>query len=290
MLSFHERYRPLTSRPYLSSDTYAEYQACEALRPYIVCYWSTREAETIEQVGRSEIIRVPDISTEEKGVLVVPDTCMDIIVRVNHTKQMITSILSGMQDAPFISAQIGGGDYITCFAVRFHFWAAHLFLQINFRDISNQSIALGAISREWEKLFEPFLYITELKDRLEHVENFLLSRIEQIEINNNLFNAVKKMLAVPGRAGVNEICADSCISQRQMERLALQHVGLPLKRICNLVRYQNVWHDVVSSNTFNIQDAVFRYGYTDQAHLLKEFKRFHGVTLTQGRRIAELNR
>lgn len=115
-------------------------------------------------------------------------------------------------------------------------------------------------------LFEPFLYLTDLKERIDHVETFLLKKVVNIEINDNLFNTIEQMLAAPGRTAVKEICAYSCVSQRQMERLVLQHVGLPLKRIFNLVRYQNVWHDMVSSNAFDIQDAVYRYGYTDQAH------------------------
>ena len=35
-----------------------------------------------------------------------------------------------------------------------------------------------------------------------------------------------------------------------------------------------------------VLDAVERFGYTDQSHLLREFKRFHGIPLTQARRIA----
>lgn len=51
-----------------------------------------------------------------------------------------------------------------------------------------------------------------------------------------------------------------------------------LKPLSSLFRYQHVWRDAVYSKNFCVQDAVFRYGYTDQAHLLKEFKKFHSVT------------
>lgn len=277
MLSFHEIYHPLTSRPYLSDYRYIEYQACEALRPYIACYWVT---------GEPKITRL----RESSEVLVVPDTCMDIIIRINHTRQTITSVLCGIQDAPFVSVQNEGEDIVSCFAIRFHFWAAHLFLNLNFKDTSNQSIELGAINREWDMLFEPFLYLTDQKERIEHVETFLLKKIYHSKVNENLFNSIEKMLATPGGTTVKDVCAHSCVGQRQMERLFLQYVGLPLKRIVSLVRYQNVWHDLAMSGILDIQDAVYRYGYTDQAHLLKEFKRFHGVTLTEARTIAEMNR
>lgn len=50
-----------------------------------------------------------------------------------------------------------------------------------------------------------------------------------------------------------------------------------MKRTASLVRYQNVWREIVGQKEFRIQDAVYRYGYSDQSHLLNEFRRFHGV-------------
>lgn len=38
-----------------------------------------------------------------------------------------------------------------------------------------------------------------------------------------------------------------------------------------------------------VQDAVFAYGYFDQAHLLHDFKKFHGMSLGAARRTAALS-
>ena len=89
---------------------------------------------------------------------------------------------------------------------------------------------------------------------------------------------------------MKDICEYSCVSQRQMERIFLKEAGLPIKRIAGMVRYQNVWREMAFREAFDIQDAVYRYGYTDQAHLLKEFRRYHGMAPEEARRIARLNR
>ena len=34
------------------------------------------------------------------------------------------------------------------------------------------------------------------------------------------------------------------------------------------------------------QDAVLKYGFTDEAHLLREFKRYHGMGLRKARALA----
>ena len=46
------------------------------------------------------------------------------------------------------------------------------------------------------------------------------------------------------------------------------------------MRYQLLWCDALRPG-FDIQDAVFRYGFTDQSHLLHDFKKFHTMTLPQ---------
>ena len=128
------------------------------------------------------------------------------------------------------------------------------------------------------------------EERIDLVEQFLMEQIEGPDLNAALFNSIQQLLHAPGGTSIREICTYSSISQRQMERLFLKDIGLSPKRLYCLVRYQKVWHDIVWSGNFNIQDEVQRYGYSDQAHLLKEFKRFHGVSPTQALMIAKDSR
>lgn len=275
MLDFHEKYHPITSRPFLSGELYTEYQPCGLLRPYLCCYWSADRC-----TGRGA----------NREVLVIPDTCMDIIIYINHTKQTISGNLSSIQNEPFISVSREAADRVSVFAVRFYFWAAHLFLNLDFKDIRNQSLELTNLGSEWNGLFKPFFYFRSMEEKINWVERFLLKKLEDVNQNSNLFLSFQQIVSGNGGRTVRDICECSTISQRQMERQFLQTVGLPMKRIANLVRYQNVWKDMVMSKQFDIQDAVYRYGYTDQSHLLKEFKRFHGITPEEAKRIAYENR
>lgn len=271
MLNFHNIYHPLTSRPFLSDENYTEYRPTPLLCPYISCYWTVNEVS--EPAG-------------ERQVLIIPDTCMDIIVWMNHTRQEIRGYLCGIQDEPEISRQRSCDDELSCFAIRFHFWSAHLFLDLNFSEFVNKTVELSDLGREWEQLFRPFLYLRTMEERIACVEEFLLGRLNSIEENSNLFNSIHRILHTAGSAGVKEICEFSCVSQRQMERLFRTRVGVTPKRSASLVRYQNVWREIAISPKFHVLDAVYRYGYTDQAHLLREFKRFHGVTPDEARQIA----
>lgn len=275
MLELNTIYRPLTARPFLSGQTYMEYEPCLPLRPYIACYWTQNQGGWEERTEK---------------ILVIPDTCMDIIVRVNHSRGEITGGLCAIQDQPVLAAGGSSGEDVTSFAIRFYFWAAHLFLRLDFKDTKNQVLSLKVLGKEWEALFRSFLYQTDIKERIGRTEAFLLKKLDEAAESSHLLNAVSRILLTSGRASAEDICRYSCVSQRQLERLFLKQVGLPMKRLTSLVRYQNVWRDMALSGRFDVQDAVYRYGYTDQAHLLKEFKRFHGISPKEAREIAEQNR
>ena len=101
MLTFNNIYRPLTARPFLADDTYREYSPCVSLAPYVACYWT--EGDYIPMDRRQNGSHNYEGNSRE--VLVIPDTCMDIIVNVNHTSQKISGYLCGIQDKPFLAQQ-----------------------------------------------------------------------------------------------------------------------------------------------------------------------------------------
>lgn len=275
MLTFNTQFLPLTSRPFLTGPSYAEYRPCEALRPYISCFW-----EVGENAGAPH-------------VLVIPDLCFDIIFEIDRPRQKMAIRFCGLMDEPmFVGDGVGKpmqertAARWESFAVRFHFWAIRLFLDMNLRDIYNRVIALDTVWPGCMGEFEAFFYLESTGQRIAWMEEYLMRRLDYGRYNPNFFNSVEHILKSAGRSSVREICAESCVSQRQMERLFLREMGMSIKRASSLVRYQNVWRYVVNHEQFDVQEAVYRYGYADQSHLLNEFKRFHGVTPEQAKRIA----
>jgi AraC-like DNA-binding protein len=124
-----------------------------------------------------------------------------------------------------------------------------------------------------------------IEERIPIAEKFLLSKLDLNKKNNNVLNATYSILNSKGAKPIKEVCAYTALSQRQLERLFLEHIGISIKKVSSLVRYQNVWQEVAYSEVFDIQDSVEKYRYADQSHLLKEFKKYHGVTPIQAKKI-----
>lgn len=276
---FAAKYHPLTSRPFLNGDTYAEYAPCRQLFPYIACFWESdnRNGEHADQ-----------------DVLVIPDTCADIIIELNHTTGAINSCFCGIADSPVLIKQKPSDQAVTTFAVRFHFWAVRLFLDIDVRELYNQVIDLEWIEPKAVREFETLLPMASTTERIGWMETFLLKRLMEPtakdRCNANVYNSIDKILDASGNISIKKVCEYTSVCQRQMERLFLQNIGISIKRTADLVRYQNVWQDIVKQDRFQVQDAVRRYGYADQPHLLNEFRRFHGMTPQQAKLHALLNR
>lgn len=79
-------YRPLIARPFDHSAVFSEIPPCEALRPYVRCFWGG-EAASAAAVARGE----PD--------WIIPDGCADVIFRVNETRGTVHAGFAGISDA-----------------------------------------------------------------------------------------------------------------------------------------------------------------------------------------------
>lgn len=269
--NFITQYHPLTARPFRRNKTYEEHIPCKPLRPYVACFWSS---EGIEKGGNDGLIRV------------IPDTCMDIIIEINYTKQIIKSCLCGIQDYTVMMEQEKEKEETIRFAVRFPFWAVRRFLTLDMSALYNQVLDLELLIPGCNSKFEELFYCHSLAERIAWMESYLLGIFNPEGYNPNLYNSIAYLLRSGGRAPVRDICGYSAVSQRHLERLFKQEIGISIKRTASLVRYQHVWREVIQQNTFHIQDAVCRYGYADQSHLLGEFKRFHGLYPIQAKQEA----
>lgn len=275
---FEQIYKPLTATPFFGDDSYREYEPCEALRPYIRCFWGSRH---------------PYAAGERTGVgeIVTPDTCMDIIFDVNFTENRIDSGFCGVNDRSFCAG--GKGENcceISTFAIRFYAWSAILFSEESMKNVRNGFFEAGEYFSYMKREIQPFLFdITSMEERIPRVEALLLKHINPKRENRILLDCVWQMLKRRGNLRMDKLAKEVHVGTRQIERIFKENIGLTPKAFAALIRYQSVWREALYQKNFCIQDAVCEFGYTDQAHLLHDFKKYHGITLREAVRFAREN-
>ena len=260
-------YRPITANPFRNNIMYIEISPCLALSPYICCYWGTKENISIAEC------------LKENNSLVIPDTCMDIIINTNYTENYSSNIFCGIQDKYFISEDHINSDKVSTFGIRFYAWSVILFADDNMCNSLNTTIDADAYFNNLKKELEE--RISECKniyERIEIAEQVLIKRINKKYENSVVMNTVYKIIETKGRASIKELCAYSCISDRQLQRLFKENIGVSPKKLEDLVRYQILWKDIANNGLNNIQDRVYEYGFSDQSHLINSFKKYHSLT------------
>lgn len=273
MRKFYTVYRPVTATPFSESVSYAEYDPCRALKPYIRCFWGSKR---------------PYKQKSKEGfdkTTVIPDTCMDIIFVVDYTNNLITARFCGIGDRSFVSgAETGGERIISTFAIRFYPWSAYIFAEDSMKGTKNRFFDPGQHFSKLERELTPFLFdAADIKERIAMAERILGKYIFKERDNLCIKNAVAEMLSKKGNVGAAELTENAAVGSRQMQRLFQEYIGISPKGLAMLIRYQYIWNDILRNPDFCVQDAVYQYGYTDQSHLLREFKRFHASTIPRAR-------
>lgn len=276
MLNISKYYTPLTANPFIMEDTYIEIAPCDELKSYIRCFWGTKKPC---QNQTQEVIR-------QEGI-VIPDTCMDIIFDIDFTKNTISSHFCGMNDFPFRTSNASNTNLVSRFAIRFYAWSVIFFSNESMKNVKNiftdTKEYFAGIKEELEKvLFE----VTDIYDIIRIAEIILLGKIDTNRMNPYVMNSVSQTIKHHGNVKGNELATYSSVGRRQLERLYQEYIGISPYKLADLIRYQYLWNDILKDNNFDVFTSVLKYGYTDQAHLLHNFKKYHTMNPIQAKEFA----
>ena len=111
------------------------------------------------------------------------------------------------------------------------------------------------------------------------LDQYLLHILHQTDFDDDprLYEALTIILKNYGVVDM-EKDIDTGISQRQLRRLFEFYIGDTPKTFSKVVRFQNILRAKPSTQSLRQNKLFFDAGYYDQAHFIKEFKNFYGVT------------
>lgn len=267
-------YHPLTATPFKRNVFYTELSPCKELYSYIRCYWGTEYPLIQVESGTPE--------------LVIPDTCVDIIYYIDYTDNTVAGGFCGINDCSFYAHNSGATGHMTAtFAIRFYAWSAYAFADDSLKSTVNGYFDVGSRFEWLDKMIKPqLLELKTLQGKASFVEKLLLKRLADAKENTVVNNTIQNILISKGFLDVSNLAKESFVSTRQLERLFHEYVGITPKKMSNLIRYQFLWRNILCEPDFDVLNAVHKYGYTDQSHLLREFKRYHSMGIHKARTIA----
>ena len=216
---------------------------------------------------------------------------MDIMFDVNFTGNRISNSFCGINDRTFSVTNHNDTDQsIFSFAIRFYAWSVVLFSEESMSTARNAHFDTGFHFSKIKKKMEAILFdVSSIYELIPQVEKILMESYNSKRENAQVFQAVAGMLESRGKQSVSIITAKTYMSERQLERLFREYVGVTPKKLAAMIRYQYLWNDIAFQKHFDIRDAVYQYGYSDQAHLCHEFKKYHSMNIADAKKYAFLN-
>lgn len=111
------------------------------------------------------------------------------------------------------------------------------------------------------------------------IEDFFLKRIQlRSGIMQPFDSAIMQWTGSYGNRSVTETARNACLSTRQFERICNERLGVTPKLFARLIRFSKAHALAEQRPDLTWTHLAYRCGYYDQMHLIRDFKKFAGIT------------
>lgn len=115
---------------------------------------------------------------------------------------------------------------------------------------------------------------TSFDELIEHLNIFFINARKDHPLPQRFLSALSQVHETQGNLQMKQLAQDLHISIRQLSRDFHTYLGLSGKTFANIVRFNVMVKDMDD----NLMETALRYGYFDQAHFNKDFKRIVNVS------------
>lgn len=114
-----------------------------------------------------------------------------------------------------------------------------------------------------------------------HIESLLMQKLPAADSNIQLISDILEIADVMEAPTVTSLCQVLSLSERRVQELLREYVGVGLKWILLRSRLQRAARFAATLQTTNWADIASELGYSDQSHFINDFKRLIGKTPAQ---------
>jgi AraC-like DNA-binding protein len=251
---------------------YSEHLPTPHLLPYIKTYWFLEGCLPVEALQPERIF---------------PDGCMELIIHYGDAFQKLTHEKLEKQDNGFVFGQLE--EYIELLpsavtgvmGVKFFPDGLSHFTRLPVSVLKQQAVKLQHIFKhESAQLINAIGEAKDMAARVKLMDHFLLAHLLPANKNEGLVKAMlHDIYHTSGATTVTQLVNKYHSTERQVERIFAQEVGLSPKNFNRIIRFQQVFKLAASAGS--LTRLALDAGYFDQAHFCREFKSFTGLSPRQ---------
>lgn len=243
-----------------------EFEPPKALQDAIKCFWYDRR----------------DFGAQQSSFEVVPDGYAEIIfhfgsgcaISVNGNLQSLPSpFMMGLLNQP---AVFYTKNRLEIIGIRCFPWTVFDLLGLP-SGKGGVRIFEHPIAR-LQSILGGCIQAGRIEEAVTELKQYFLNAQSGITTNSLLFKAGVAMSEANGTMPVSQVAEAAHATVRTLERKFRQSSGYTVKDVSGLMRFERVRNQLWLDPDSNLAGLAHEFGYTDQSHLSREFKRYSGTT------------
>jgi AraC-like DNA-binding protein len=259
--------------------TYQEFSPHQSLAPFIEQYYFL-------DLGKGgAITNIQALTAEPYSFLVFRlhgESLYTDRAKHNAAEKLPTSFIAGQMTYPTRLVHSAGMAQL---GVKFSAGGLYQLSSVPASAFTNEVVAFDALfGTAAQDLENQIQTLPSLARQVQCIDTFFRKRLSQLKPQDcSAQHAVDCVKQHHGTVSIDDVAYQSCISSRQLRRKFEDYVGMSPKRFSALVRFTRAHaaiHHTAAHSTSRINFAAIacQTGYYDQAHFIREFKLFSGLT------------
>lgn len=243
-----------------------EFEPPSALSDTISCFWYTQI----------------DFGEQQSGFEVAPDGYAEIIFHFgsgcsifykDELKQLPSPFMVGLLNQP---VHFYAKNSLEIIGIRCFPWTVF--------DLLNLPSGKGSVHifehaiAQLQSALQKCIHAGNVEEAVALVQQYFLDARMGVATDSMLSKAGEAMSRANGTMPVSKVAEAAHATVRTLERKFKQSSGHTVKDVSALMRFEQVRNQLWINPTTNLAGLAAELGYTDQAHLSKEFKRYSGTT------------
>ena len=163
-------------------------------------------------------------------------------------------------------------------SVRFHPWGAYHFFDLPVSVFADRAIGTTELwGAEAAEIEERLATAASAEHRVAQLQQFLLRRLH-LHAKRDIRPLVGAVWAGRGRRRVADLCRETGVTERTLERTFRSALGVSPKHFARLTRFLCACDHLAHGDWTTLGEVAHAVGFYDQAHFNADFRAFAGTT------------
>jgi len=147
-------------------------------------------------------------------------------------------------------------------------------------ELTNSGMNIeGHLSEAYQEVYHQLLTATKIHSKIQLLNSFLADELSKVDFSFTKFDLlIRSIRQSDGQATTQDLADQANLSDRSLQRKMKNTLGVGPKSFSNIMRFKEVLTFLKNHPDADWQDTLFHCGYYDQAHFIKDFKRYTGTT------------